>query len=190
MRHMSSEERDSTIAREAEVVDEETQLTPAQASAVAAVADPVTLVRAFRHLQKRIPGFAQLTIPEERAMMSVVYLDPEFVKSVLHGAAAWDTMAQTLSVTPEELHEESEAIGHLQALSREMKAFMEGVDGAIIRRRHRLNTTILQIYAIFGTLLMDPRNAHLRPYYEDMKRAYRHRSRKAAKKKKAGEPKE
>ncbi len=186
---MPADERNDTGPIEAEVVGEETQLTPAQASAVAAVADPATLIAAFRYLQQRIPGFTQLTVPEQRAMMSVIYLDPEFAEIVLTGASAWPALKKTLGVTADELREEDEAIGRLEALSREIEVLRKGVDGAIATRRHRLGTTILQIYSIFGTLLKDPAHAHLRPYYEDMKRAYRRRGKKAPKKK-GGEPEE
>jgi len=57
---------------------------------------------------------------------------------------------------------------------RELRAITEGIEAANLKRKHRLGSTILHLYSILGTFLRhpDPEVDHLRPYYEDMKRAY------------------
>ena len=151
-----------------------------------AVADPEDLVNGIRRLQEMIPGFTQLSISEERSMASVAYLDPEVLATGIHAAGAWEAMKQTTGMSAEELRAETEALDRWEDVKRELMAFVKGIDGAILSRRHRVGTAILQLYAILGTLIRDPKNEHLRPYYENMKKAQKQRRKKGSGKKKTG----
>lgn len=48
----------------------------------------------------------------------------------------------------------------------------KGIAGANRRRRHRLGKACLALYWGLGMAIEDPKNNHLIPYYERMKRSY------------------
>jgi hypothetical protein len=74
----------------------------------------------------------------------------------------------------EELRREQEEIGRWDEVIRELRALTDGVEAANVKRKHRLGTAILHIYSILGIYLhrSRPEDAYMRPYYENMKRAY------------------
>ena len=63
------------------------------------------------------------------------------------------------------------------------------MDAANLKRKHRLGSAILQIYRMLGIYLHDPHpdDIYLRPYYENMKRAFL-RTKQFRRKKKEAEP--
>jgi hypothetical protein len=56
----------------------------------------------------------------------------------------------------------------------EMRALIDGIEAANTKRKHHLGRAILLIYAILGRCVEHPgsRDAYMRPYYENMKRAW------------------
>lgn len=151
------------------------------------LADPVTLVDGLRQLQQWIPQFIQLTLREEQSMNRAAHLPPEFLAAGLHAAGVWEGTKQTTGMTAEELRELDGDTRSWDDVAREMRAVLKGIDDANLTRKHRLGRAILDLYWMLGTLRRSPAHAHLRPYYEEMKRAYRlsrkkPRPRKAAKK--------
>jgi len=57
-------------------------------TAPAPLAEPQFLVEGLRHLQRRIPGFTQLSVQEKRSHARAANLDPDFIESGLHAACA------------------------------------------------------------------------------------------------------
>ena len=53
-----------------------------------ALANPVALIQGFRFLQQRIPEFTQLSAEEERALIRVATLDPEFIEAGIRTGSA------------------------------------------------------------------------------------------------------
>jgi hypothetical protein len=153
-----------------------------------ALAAPQTLAEGLRYLQQRIPGFTHLSVKEKRSRGRAANLDPEFIESGLHAAHAWADTKFFVRRTGEELREEQEEIRRWDQVVIELRAITDGIEGANTNRKHRLGKAILMIYAILGGYIErgPSKNDYMRPYYENMKRAFRRT--RAFRKKKEDEP--
>jgi predicted nuclease with RNAse H fold len=186
---MSSE--DEKLTSEANVVTVE----PADLLAVAPVAPPALvdarmLAEGLRYLQQRIPQFTQLTVREKRSRARAANLDPEFMEAGLQTAEVWPETKSLTGRSAEELREEEAEIRRWDGTLVEMQAFMSGIAAANLNRKHRLGAAILLIYGVVGTQLRgEPEDrAFMRPYYDNMKRAYLRTLQKGRKKAKKQEP--
>ena len=162
------------------LVPAETAATPVEATDVLALAqtappllvEPDMLVEGLRLLQQRIPEFTHLSLEEKRAHARAASLDPEFIESGLHAAAVWLHTQRFVHRTGDELRQEHEETRRWDEVIREMRALTDGIEAANVKRKHRLGTAILLIYRLLRTTLRGPNDAYMRPYYENMKRAY------------------
>jgi hypothetical protein len=148
------------------------------ATAPPAVVEPEVLAEGLRYLQQRIPEFVQLSLREEQSMARAAYLDPEFIAAGLHAATVWAEAKSLVERTGEELRREDEDIRRWDEVERELRALTKGIAAANLKRKHHLGKAILTLYRVLGinlTRRTTDNHAHLRPYYEDMKRAYQKR---------------
>jgi hypothetical protein len=194
---MSSDDRQSSappVVTVAPVV--ETAATPVPASGVLTLVDatpplaePEMLVQGLRDLQQRIPEFTQLSVQEKRSYARAANLDPEFLENGLHAAAVWRNTRLIVKRSGEELRQEDEEVRRWDEVVRELRAITAGIEAANLKRKHRLGRAILLIYRILGASLRrsGPEDAYMRPYYENMKRAYL-RTQKFSKRTKKEEP--
>ena len=176
---MSSD--DNSAPSEITVASDETPeaatdvLAPAPAGPPA-VAEPETLVDGLRYLRQRIPGFTYLTVREKRSHTRAANLDPEFLAAGLHAAGLWHGTEALVQRTGEELRQEQEEIEHWDQVLIELRALTDGIAAANLKRKHHLGEAILTISKILGVwMASSDRNsphAYMRPYYENMKRAY------------------
>ena len=148
-------------------------LAPVQ-TAPPPLAEPEVLVAGLRYLQQRIPEFTQLSVQEKRSHARAANLDPEFIENGLHAAGVFRDTKLLVGRNSEELREEDEEIRRWDAVILEMRALIDGIEAANLKRKHRLGSAILTIYRVIGIYLRHPRSedAYLRPYYENMRRAY------------------
>jgi hypothetical protein len=139
-----------------------------------ALVAPETLVEGLRYLRQRIPGFIHLTVREKRSHSRVANLDPEFIEAGLHAASVWRDMQLMVKRSGEELREEQEEIRRWDQVVVELRAITDGIEAANTKRKHHLGTAILLLYQLLGACVERglPRHAYMRPYYENMKRAY------------------
>jgi hypothetical protein len=152
------------------------------------VPTPDTLIRVFRVLRERIPGFTQLSVEEERSMIRASHLDPEFIADGMLAADAWGQAQFIAKMSVEEMRELDAAIRHWDDLEKELLVTARGIAGANRTRRYRLGKAILQLYFTLGIAVKDPRNSDLLPYYERMKRSYMKNRKKRGTKTKTAEP--
>ena len=153
----------------------ESALVPTETGGVPAVMQPESLVEALRVLQEHIPGFTQLTISEERSMTRAAHLDPAFIEAALHAAAAWHRTKAMTGMTAEELRQEEADVRRWDEVERALRALTRGVAAANLKRKHRLGTAVLTLYSTLGIMLRrSPAESDLplRPYYDDLKRAF------------------
>ena len=139
------------------------------------MAEPEMLVEGLRYLQQRIPEFIHLSVKEKRSHARAANLDPEFIESGLHAAGVWRHTKQIAGRTSEELGQEDEEIRRWDKVILEMRAVLDGIEAANLKRKHRLGQAILRIYRILSIFFRRDRpgeDAYMRPYYEHMKRAY------------------
>jgi len=197
-KNMSSDDRQSSTPPAVTVEPVETAVTPVATDLLAPVqttpptlAEPEMLVKGLRYLQERIPEFTQLTVREKRSHARAANLDPEFIEFGLHAARVWPQTEMMVKRTGEELGEEQEVIRRWDEVVRDMRALTDGIEAANVKRKHRLGTAILRIYNLLGIYLDGnrPEDAYMRPYYENMKRAYL-RTQQFRRRKKKEEPAE
>lgn len=138
------------------------------------LADPDMLVEGLRYLRQHIPGFTQLTVQEKRTHSRAAHLDPEFLEHGLHTAVAWQDTKGLVGRSGEELREEHEETRRWDQAIVELRAFTDGIEASNTMRKHRVGRAILLIYRALGLRLHGPMawDTHMRPYYENMKRAY------------------
>ena len=137
------------------------------------VPDPSTLIRGFRLLAERIPGFTQLTPEEERSMIRASELDPEMIAAGVVAAEVWDKSHLWTRMTPEELRELDTTIVQSDQVIEEMRILLKGMIGANRVRKHRRGKAIFRLYKGLR-IEIDSRDGsgnHLRPYFENMQNA-------------------
>ena len=73
-----------------------------------------------------------------------------------------------------ELRQDQDEIRRWDEVVVELRALTAGIEAANLKRKHRLGTAILKIYGIVEAYLRTdhPNDVYMRPYYENMKRAY------------------
>lgn len=132
------------------------------------------LVGGFRYLQRRIPGFTHLSWQEKRSHARAANLDPEFIEHGLQAASVWRHTKMYAKRDGEELRQEQEEIRRWDQVIVEMRAITDGIEAANLKRKHRLGSALLQIYKMLAINLRGGggEDAYMRPYYENMKRAY------------------
>jgi hypothetical protein len=139
-----------------------------------ALVEPEMLIQGLRVLQERIPGFTQLSVKEKRSHARAANLDPEFLESGLRTAAAWHWTKHFVKRSGEELRQEHEVARRWDEAIAAWRAILDGLEASNLKRKHRLGRAILLIYRILGIYMRNnrPEEAYMRPYYENMKRAY------------------
>jgi hypothetical protein len=139
-----------------------------------AFAEPATLVEGLRYLQQLIPGFTHLSVEEKRTHSRAANLDPEFIEAGLHAATVWRFTEVFVKRSAAELRQEQEEIRRWDQVIVEMRAITDGIESANTKRKHGLGSAILMIYRQLGVYASQgfERETYMRPYYENMKRAY------------------
>ena len=152
-------------------------------SLVPLLVEPETLIQGLRFLQQRIPGFVQLSEAETRSMIKAAHVDPEILEIGIHVAGAWPEAKTVVGMTGEELQREADLIRRWNGAERELQSLLEGVSGALLRRKHTLGQAILDIYFLLTRAMKRKHGpTHLRPHFEELRRAFA-RQRKGRRKK-------
>lgn len=126
-----------------------------------------------------------MSAEEERALIRVASLDPDFIEAGIRTGSAWDETKTIIGRSGEELRQDADEIRQWDQAESEVRALLKGISAANRKRRHRLGRAILDLDMILGETVNTERRRHLRPHYEEMKRAYQNRKRK---RRKAEEP--
>ena len=153
--------------------------------AARAPVDPVALVQAFRYLQPRLGDDAPLSADEKRKMLRTASLSPEFLNAGIAAAEMYPHTKATTGQTPAELRAALEEINDWDDVEREVEILRRVIHDANLKRKQELGGAILTIYSVLRSSLGIFRN--LRPYFEEMQRAYQE-SRKKKSRKSAPEP--
>lgn len=143
--------------------------------------DAKMLVEGFRYLQDRIPEYTQLSADEVRAMIRVAHLDPEFLEIGIQAASRWEDTRHLVGRGGDQLRGELDTIREWDEVERQLTAVLKGISAANLKRKHRLGSAILKIYSILGLTIDMAHNRHLRPFFDDLKRAYLRRRKKGGK---------
>jgi len=114
-------------------------------------------------------------------------LDEDFANAGIHAASLWDEAKQMTGYTAAELRELADEARRWDEVERELRIALKGITHANIQRRHRFGSAILLVYTALARLVTLPSYAHLRPYYEEMKRLYLRATKAGSKKGKGRE---
>jgi hypothetical protein len=179
---MSSDDPQRSDLSAVTIVPAETAATPAAPSDLLTLAhtntpvlaEPEMLVEGLRYLQRRIPEFTHLTWQEKRSHARAANLDPEFIESGLQAAAMWRDTGIMVQRSAEDLRQEQDEIRRWDEVLVEVRAIADGIEAANLKRKHRLGSAILKIYRILDVYFRrsHPDDVYMRPYFENMKRAY------------------
>jgi hypothetical protein len=155
--------------------------------------DPATLVRVFRLLRDRIPGYTQLSQDEERSMIRAAHLDPEMISSGILTADAWEKTKLFTGMTAEEIRALDREIREWEPTIIELTVLLRGLIGANRKRKYRRGKAILSLYSALQREIQYSQagSEQMLPYYEMMQRAYmknRKTRRKAKKDEEPGKP--
>jgi hypothetical protein len=99
-------------------------------------------------------------------------LPPEFINAGIAAARVWDKAKLLTGSSAEELRAQDDETARWDEAERELAVVMKGIAGANRQRKHRLGSAILRLYTALQAVIDRPENNHLRPYLEEMKRAY------------------
>lgn len=148
-------------------------LAPAEAAPPALV-EPDMLVEGLRYLQQRIPDFTHLSTQEKRSQARAANLDPEFIEHGLHAAGVWQHTETVLRRSADDLRQEDDQIRHWDKVIVEARALLDGIEAANLKRKYSLGVDILKLYRMLAITFrhVRPEDEYMRPYYENMKRAY------------------
>jgi hypothetical protein len=109
-------------------------------------------------------------------MIRASELDEELIVAALAAADAWDRAQATmwLHMSPEELRELDQTIRDNDDVMRELRVLIRGIEGGNRVRKHRRGTAIFGLYRGLQ-IAVDSRSTsdhYMRPYFENMRRAY------------------
>src|SRR5689334_6399794 len=126
------------------------------------------LVDALRQFESSIPDYAHLTNDERLALRRVATLDPEWVIHAVNAIGASRVISNVVASTDAELREEMADMGRWTEVEQQLRATLQGVEGANLIRRHRLNLKALQAYGVLRQLVRQPEHQDLLSYYETL----------------------
>ncbi|HEX7152697.1 MAG TPA: hypothetical protein VF618_14500, partial [Thermoanaerobaculia bacterium] len=137
----------------------------------AVMLDPETLVEQIRLLRAQMEEVTPLTPAQKRALRSQARKQSDaMLASAVNVIGALDNVALALGQQPGEVRQLQTDWNRWAAVSGELRALLDGVDGANLVRRQRLALIAAQAVSIGRQLVRDPANAVLVPHIQEVKR--------------------
>jgi len=141
--------------------------------------DPEALVEQIRLLRSQMEEVTPLTPAQRRTLRAQSRNQSDaMVAGSLNVLGALDNVALAIGQQPEEVRQLQADWNRWAAVAGELRALLNGVDGANLVRRQRLALVSAQAYSIGAQLARDPANAILVPHIQEVKRLKRFSSRK------------
>jgi hypothetical protein len=132
---------------------------------------PEAIVEQIRLLRSQMEEVIPLTPAQKRILRAQSRKQSdEMLAGTINVLGALDNVALALGLQPEEVRQLQAAWNRWNAVSGELRALLNGVDGANLVRRQRLALISAQAYSIGAQLARDPANAVLVPHIQEVKR--------------------
>ena len=131
---------------------------------------PEDVVQQLRALRAQIPDFVQLSRAEVVLLTRSASVDNRFVQTAINAVSASEALRSALGKSAEDLRQDAEFTTRWGAVAEELQAMLDGVQSALMVRRHRLGLTALQAYNIGRQLVRQKEHADLLPHVAAMKR--------------------
>lgn len=141
--------------------------------------DPQALVEQIRSLRSQMEEVTPLTPAQKRALRNQSRKQSDAVMaSSINVIGALDNVALAIGQQPEEVRRLQLDWNRWTAVADELRALLNGVEGANLVRRQRLSLISAQAYSIGTQLARDPAHAVLVPHIQEVKRLKKFSNRK------------
>lgn len=141
--------------------------------------EPEAIIEQLRSLRAQIPDYGPLTVEKSRALRNVARADSNFTQAAISSVGASEAMRQALGMSADDLRQAVDVSGRWSAVEDELRAMLQGVSAANLRRRHQIGLSSLQAYNIGQQLVRTDEHSDLLPHVSEMRRLKR-RKRKPA----------
>jgi hypothetical protein len=141
---------------------------------------PEAIVNELRAISVRMGELAPMTAEERRALRGRLRTPGPIVNASITVIDALDNVSQAVGQQAEEVRSLQGEANRWSAVEQELRSMLNGVSGANLLRRLRLDLLAAQAYTIGSQLARDPANAILLPHVEEIKRLKRFSRRKKA----------
>jgi hypothetical protein len=133
--------------------------------------DPEAIVEQIRMLRLQMEEVTPLTPAQRRILRAQTRKQSdEVVAGTINVLGALDNVALALGLQPEEVRQLQADWSRWKEVAGELRALLNGVDGANLVRRQRLSLISAQAYSIGAQLARDPANSVLVPHIQEVKR--------------------
>jgi hypothetical protein len=133
--------------------------------------DPEAIVAQIRLLRAQMEEVIPLTPAQKRILRAQAQKQSdEMLAGTINVLGALDNVALALGLQPEEVRQLQADWSRWKEVAGELRALLNGVDGANLVRRQRLALISAQAYSIGAQLARDPANAVLVPHIQEVKR--------------------
>jgi hypothetical protein len=134
---------------------------------------PEALVDELRAISARMGELAPMTAEERKALRGRLRLPGPIVNASLNVIDKLDNVSNAVGQPIEEVRSLQDEAIRWAAVEQELRSMLNGVSGANLRRRLRIQLLAAQAFSIGSQLARDPANAVLLPHVEEIKRMRR-----------------
>jgi hypothetical protein len=134
---------------------------------------PEEIVDQLRAISMRMGEMAPMTAEERRALRGRLRTPDPILQASINVIGALDNVSQAVGRPAESVRSLQEEAVRWAAVEQELRAMLNGVSGANLVRRLRIDLLAAQAYMIGSQLARDPANAILVPHVEEIKRLKR-----------------
>jgi hypothetical protein len=150
--------------------------------------DPQAVIEQLRVMRDQLPAIAPMTAAQRKVIRDSGRLSEEIVQLSLSLIGESTMIAGAVGREDEDVRGLIDERDRWMGVVSEVKALLNGIEGANLIRRHTIATVAWRAYMLALQLVKSPEHAHLLPTIEEIKRlkSYERRKPKAAEKE-AGE---
>jgi len=141
---------------------------------------PGEVVDGLRAIRARIAEMTPLTAAQRTSLRNRIRTPNPVLHASISVVGALDAVSQAVGQAAEEVRELADESNCWTTVEDELRSMLNGVSGANLIRRHRLAFIAAQAYNIGTRLALDPANAILVPYVEEVRRLKSFRRRRKA----------
>ena len=141
---------------------------------------PGEVVDGLRAIRARIAEMTPLTAAQRTSLRNRIRTSNPVMQASISVVGALDVVSQAVGQPAEEVRALADESNRWTAVEDELRTMLSGVSGANLIRRHRLAFIAAQAYNIGTRMALDPANAILVPYVEEVKRLKSFRRRRRA----------
>lgn len=141
--------------------------------------DPEAIVEQIKSLRSQMEAVTPLTPAQKRLLRGQMKRQSDaIVASSINMIGALDNVALAIGQKPDDVRRLQVDWNRWTAVADELRALLNGVEGANLVRRQRLALVSAQAYSIGTQLARDPANSVLVPHVQEVKRLKRFSNRK------------